>query len=401
VVLGRWIRQELRFVETTISPNAVKVVGNRLGQRDDAPPLSLRFGPAFGKNTADVSRHAIGWSRGSTGAGIIVLAEDPSGFPGWPWRTSFPIDGGSIIDLRGTDWKTGESIVGDIQDNGASEDLPSTALRLMGSSADIWAAEINVVGGTNPDADDAGAWSAVCGDPASPFSVNPKSPRIEDPLADLEPPDIATMPIGSDTTGKSYGRDPSTGQFPTISGGTLTLNPGYYPGGIDMSGGSLTLNPGVYAFGGANKRNNGPGLVVGGNASFTADGVMLYVTGDPAGAKTGVRTEYGRIDLGGSGAIEITSRGDAMTPPQVEGEIGIAIWQDRSNLNYGRIIGTTALQITGTIYCGYNAMEIGGTADQMGNQMIAGALWLHGTVNLGIPYDGRNSVTTNRSILVQ
>ncbi len=399
VVLGRWIRQEHRFVETDVSPNAVKVVGNRLGARDDAPSLRLHFGPVFNTDTVGVSRHAIAWCRGSTGAGIIVLADDPSGFPGWNHDTSFPIDGGTTIDLRGK--KDGEDIVGDIQVNGTADDLPWAAARLMGSSAEIWAGEMNVVGGTNPSADDAGAWAAVYGDPSCPFSVNPQSPRIDDPLAGVEPPDISTMPVGSDTTGKTYGYDPLTGKFPTITGGTLTLNPGYYPGGIDMSGGSLTLNPGVYAFGGAKVKNNPPGLVITGGGSLTANGVMLYITGDPTGAKTGVKPEYGRIDLGGNGSVQIASRGDILTPPQVEGEMGIAIWQDRSNPSYGRIIGTTAMKITGTIYCGYNAMEVGGTADQTGNQLIAGALWLHGTVSLGIAYDGRNSVESYKSILVE
>jgi hypothetical protein len=401
VVLGRWIRQERRFVETDVSPSAVKVVGNRLGARDDAPSLQLHFGPAFHVDTVGVSRYAIAWSRGSTGAGILVLADDPTGFPGWTHRSSFPIDGGPIIDLRYTDPVTGESMVGDIQNNGTSEESPWAATRVMGSSPQIWAADLDTVGDTNPSADDAGAWASMYGDPSCPFSVNPQSPRIDDPLAGVEPPDIRTMPVGSDTTGKTYGYDPLTGKFPTITGGTLTLNPGYYPGGIDMSGGSLTLNPGVYAFGGAKVKNNPPGLVITGGGLLTANGVMLYITGDPTGAKTGVQTQYGRIDLGGSGSIQIASRGDILSPPEVDGEMGIAIWQDRSNPNYGRIIGTTGLKITGTIYCGYNAMEIGGTADQMGNQLIAGALWLHGTVNLRIPYDGRNFVESYRSILVE
>jgi len=90
-----------------------------------------------------------------------------------------------------------------------------------------------------------------------------------------------------------------------------------------------------------------------------------------------------------------------MTPPEKEGEMGIAIWQDRSNPKYGKIIGTSGSSITGTIYCGYNAMEVGGTAEQMGNQLIAGALWLHGTVSLGIAYDGRNTIEGYRAILVE
>ncbi len=43
----------------------------------------------------------------------------------------------------------------------------------------------------------------------------------------------------------------------------------------------------------------------------------------------------------------------------------------------------------------------GGNSDQMGNQRIVGAVRLHGTPDLKIAYDGRNSVEAYRSILVR
>jgi hypothetical protein len=397
VVLGRWIRQEARFIETDVAPNAVKVVGNRLGQRDDAPPLRLHFGRVFRQSTVEVSRRAIAWSRGSTGAGIIVLADDPSTYPGWHHATGLLMDGGAVVDLRGVNPVTGEEMIGDVQVNATSEDSPWAAFRLNGGSAEIWAGEFNVVGGTRPDADDAGAWAAVYGDPTSPFSVNPRSPRIEDPLAGLIAPDISTMPPGRDTAGKVY-FDPVAKTFETVSGGNVTLEPGYYPGGIDMNNGNVVLLPGVYAFGGGSKGKSG---LVANGGSLTADGVLIYITGDPQGSKTGTEAAYGAIDLGGNAEIAITSRGDAATPRQIEGEMGLAIWQDRENSTYGKILGTSGMQITGTIYCGYNAMDVGGNADQMGNQLIIGALRLHGNPDLEIAYDGRNSVEAYRSILVQ
>ena len=205
-------------------------------------------------------------------------------------------------------------------------------------------------------------------------------------LAGLEPPDIATMPIGSDTTGKTYGYDPLTGKFPTITGGTLTLNPGYYPGGIDMSGGSITLNPGVYAFGGAKvKKNNHPGLVITGGAITGGQWRDALHHGRSDGSQDrgpdGVRADRSRrhrvdpahlarrypdpaADRGGDGYRHLAG------PRQSE------LWQDRS--------GPAALKITGTIYCGYNAMEVGGTADQTGNQVIAGA-WAPWHVTWGLP----------------
>jgi hypothetical protein len=407
VVLGRWIRQEHRFLETDVSPNAVKVVGNRLGARDDAPPLKLHFGPVFGTDTVGVSRHAIAWCRGSTGAGIIVLAEDPIPLDKTSHGTGLKNSGNVFIDLRGYDPETGEEMIGDIQVNAASLDPgPTAALNLNGGSAEIYAGEINVVGWTNPQPT-ADGWADVYADPSLPFSVNPQSPRIEDPFgirgANLTVPDIAAMPIGSDTTGKTYGYDPLTGKFPTITGGTLTLNPGYYPGGIQMSGGSITLNPGVYAFGGGQVKSNPsnqPGIALTGG-SITGMGVLLYITGDRDGSKTGVPTEYGRIELTGQALVQLTSQGDALTPPQIEGERGIAIWQDCYNPTYGKIEGTSGSFIKGTIYCGYNGLDIGGNGGQTGNQVIAGCLTVHGTMSLGVAYDGRNSIESYTSILVE
>jgi hypothetical protein len=429
VVLGRWIRQERRFEETAISPTAVKVVGRRLGQRNEAPALLLPF-PWAGTDKSHVWKEAIAWAQGSTGAGIIVLADDPIDppLPGWNHPTGLLIDGGTTVDLRGVDWETGEEMVGDIQVNALSESPPWSALRVDGSSADIWAGEINVVGGTNPDADtNPGAWTSLFpedenGETVS-FSVNPGSPRLGDPLGDLIPPDISTMPPGTDAMGKKYYTydDPATVEIEettceTITGGPLTLNPGYYPGGMYLKGGEIRLNPGVYAFGGINTDVKGQpsGLVVTGGELLgdEEEGVLLYITGDPDGSKThGMIVDYGRIDLGGSGAIEIISRGAAQDLPLNDDadpehdiqlrEMHIAIWQDRANPSYGKIIGTSAMEILGTIYCGYNAMELGGSSGQTGNQVIAGALWLHGDPGMGIAYDGRNGAEGNRSVLVQ
>jgi hypothetical protein len=300
--------------------------------------------------------------------------------------------------------------VGDGQGSGGETKM---ALDLNGGSAEVYAGEINVVGWTNPEPTAAG-WAAVYADEDSPFSVNPQSPRIDDPFgdhgADITAPNIATMPIGTDTNGKSYGYDEATGKFPTIEGGTLTLYPGYYPGGIQMSNGSITLKAGVYAFGGGEVKNNPsnqPGLALTGGSIVCEKvngvpvGVMLYITGDRDGSKTGVPTEYGRIELGGQAFVELTSRGDAMTPRQIEGEMGIIIWQDCYNPTYGKIEGTSGSYLKGTIYCGYNGLDIGGNGGQTGNQVIAGCLTVHGTMSLGVAYDGRNSVDGFASVLVE
>jgi Flp pilus assembly protein TadG len=409
VVLGRWIRQEHRFFETLEGPTAVKVVGKREGLRDNAPPLSLLFGPVFGTCQTNASRYAIGWSRSSTGSGIICLSEDPSRYPGWTAKgTGLRVTGTSLIDLRGTDAETGEPTIGDIQVNAASERSPWSATKADGGSNEIYAGELNVVGLTNPDANDAAAWAALFADPASPFSVNPYSPPVLDPLADEVPPNVDTMPLGlvngapytgviTDQLVNDYGATLPSGEK------QLTLAPGYYPGGINITGANLLLTGGVdaiYAFGGGT--NGKSGLVVGGGGSLIAEGVMLYISGDPDNSRGLGVIQYGKVDLAGTAYVQITSRGDAHLPGMgIDGAEGIAIWQDRANDNYAKVAGTSDSAVKGTLYFGYNAVELGGSLSQSGNQVIAGALWVHGTADFNIAYDGRNQIEAYRSILVE
>jgi len=414
LVVGRWIRQLRLFVPTTVAPSAVKVVSRRLGQRVNAPLFSLIFGAALANvPTAAIERHAIAWSRGSTGAGIIALAEDPTIYPGWLHDSGLIMDGGTVLDLRGVDPETGEPMMGDIQINSLSNKSPWASFRLNGSSATIYAGEFNVSGTSNPDADDPGAWENLYADSAYPFSINPYSDPVIDPLLGLVPPNVDGMSIPiagviDDTYVKLHGVaevDPITGLPTGVK--VLTLSPGYYPGGISITNGGtkVVLSGGadaIYAVGGDNDGKSG---LVATGGTLIADGAMIYVTGDLDGShpSTGV-VEWGKIDIGGNATVELTSRGDAMEPPdgpQIEGEIGISIWQDRSNPTYGSIIGTSSIDIIGTIYCGYNPMEVGGTSDHTGTQLIAGALNLHGNVSLGIAYDGRNAIEAYRSILVE
>ena len=408
VVIGRWIRQTREFVPTLLGPNAVKVRGNRPGQSGD-PPLALLFGPVFNVQTVNASRYAIAWSRASTGAGIICLAARPELYgtdksidPSLRWNNGpvgFLDNGGCDIDISWTDPLTGETIYGDVQVNSTSKATnPKAALAKTGTSGDLYVGEINVVGTTYPDGD-SGDWANMYGDPDLPFSVNPDSPRIEDPLAALNnnPPNISTMPVGTDTTGKVYASE-------TIKGGTLTLTPGYYAGGIDMSTGSITLNPGVYAFGGGDGKGGKPaGLVVGGGSVMGTEGVEIYITGDPDGSKTGTKTVYGRVDIGGSAHVELTSRGDVSPTDNVgvEGEDGVVLWQDKNDHNQASIIGTSDSWLRGTIYFPDNPAQVGGGTSQLGSQIICGALQINGNIDLGIAYDGRNRIISYRSVLVE
>jgi hypothetical protein len=408
IVLGRWVRQERRFYPTFVSPNAVRAIAKRMdGLGERAPALSLVFGRVFGANTANAQRLATAWSQASTGSGIICLAADPRIYRDWNnGPTGFLINGGADIDLR---WKdpNGTIVYGDIQVNSVSMATnPKAAFSKTGTGdSNLYVGEINVVGWTHPDPNSS-TWLDMYGEPDLPFSVDPCAPRVEDPLKALndDPPDINAMAPGSDANGTTY-YDPNNKTFTTIkiSGGQLILNPGYYPGGIDMTGGDIVLRPGVYAFGGGTVKNNPPRLVVNGGSVHGTEGVMLHITGDPSGIKTGMNTEYGRVYVGGNGHVELTSRGDTSPDDEIgtEGEDGVVIWQDINNHNQATIIGTPNSWLKGTIYFPDNPAQVGGGSDELGSQIIAGALQVNGNVNLSIAYDGRNMIVARKSILVE
>ncbi len=399
VVLGRWLRQTEVFVPTLVSPNAVRVRVNRPGQAMGAPALAMLFGPIFGVTTVDASRFATAMSQGTTGAGIICLAEDPSTLPGWSNQgTGLLLDGTAEIDLRGTDPVTGEPMLGDIQINGTATVSPWSALRAGG---EIWAADIDVVGMTNPVPTDS-KWEDIYANPLAPPSVNTGAATVEDPLADLPAPAFGPATIPLDSSGSPYTYT-ITDATVAAAGGELTLQPGYYPGGISVSKDAsrivLTGGPdAIYVFGGGTDGKSG--LVMSGG-TLVGHGVMIYISGDPTGAATGTVTKYGKVDVGGKGILDVQSRGDADYLPSLNGADGMAIWQDRDNHNYAKIIGTSDSIISGTLYFPENATEVGGNAQQMGNQLLAAALWVHGKISLGIAYDGRNAVETIQAVIVE
>jgi Flp pilus assembly protein TadG len=413
IVLGRWIRQERLFVPTMLSPSAVKVVDRRLGQRDNAPALSLVFGAIFGTAQAGASRQAIGWSRQSTGAGILQLADQPETLPGVEQPTGFVWNGGpaSTIDLRGYDWQTGEPILGDIQVDAESEKQPKAAFVINGGKGEIWGGDINICGTSNPEPDS--DWSSYYGDSSDPeywFSVNPQSDRIEDPLIDVSPPVLEDMPTFSQKIDDNFIRNAVAPDEDGVY--RYEIPPGYYSGGIEigkvagiqtqvvLEGGMGDGRSGVFAFGGA-------GLVIGGTSSVVekyppvnADGtavpptysanrgVMVYITGT------------GAVTIHGGGYLQISPRGDWLDPRVVNGELGVSIWQDRSDHNQAVITGSSNYFVSGTVYMGYNAVKVAGSVDHLGTQLIIGALELDRGASVRVAYDGRNRYDSARAFLV-
>ena len=373
VVVGRWVRQERQFYPTTLAPNAVKVVGNRMGLNDSAPPVSLLFGQAFNAPNVKMWRHAIALSTGQRGAGILVLSHDPEldyqqRLPSEKWTykdTGMVAGGGSIIDLRGPGgW------VGDVQVNsngmGTGPEWKD-AFVFNGSSADIHAANFNVVGTTKPAADDAGKWSGLYPPaPEIPFNVNTGEDYMVDPLQDVDPPNVSAMPVPdaatiTDATIVSRGYTSPTDAGLKI----LELDPGYYPGGINISGAGSeqvtapgpdgipgtpddiittqsyrtelrlrmgsTVETSCFALGGA--ADGTSGLQLGAGARLIGNGVMIYIPSNETIAQTAYSTvKEGKVTVLGHGYIELSPPGDYFLvggQRQINGLPGISIWQDR------------------------------------------------------------------------
>lgn len=428
VVVGRWIRQERRFIPTTSAPNAVKVWANRLGSSDSAPAVSLLFGQAFGTPSVNVARHAIAQSMGQRGAGILVLSHDPEwDFTNlqWTYKDTGMVGGGGLyIDLRGPN-----GMVGDIQvnsnGNGAGGGSEKDAFVFNGSSADIWAANFNVVGSTNP-ARDSSQWEKLYPPaPEIPFCVNTGVDYMKDPLQNVQPPDFSTMTVpdaGTITDATIVAKGTVSPTDPGLK--ILEIEPGYYPGGVNLSGTGggyrtelflkrgTSVETSVFAFGGA--ADGKTGLRLSGGANLVGNGVMIYITGAQTVGGTTYNVKNGILDFSGNGYIEISPPGDYFLVDgkrQVNGLPGISMWQDRGpagdpppgpfNRNTVKLGGTANYNLSGTLYFGYNPVVVSGDVSKAGNQLLAGALDISGSLSLGIAYDGRNQEDWTRSLLVE
>jgi len=454
VVVGRWVRQERQFYPTIFAPNAVKVMADRSGLSDSAPAVSLLFGQAFGKPSQNMKRHAIAMSMGQRGAGILVLSRNPElDFAGnrpdekWTYKDTGMVGGGGMyIDLRGPNgW------VGDIQvnsnGNGTGGGSEKDAFVFNGSSAEVYANNFNVVGTSNPAYDDPKWESLYPPAPEIPFSINTGVDYMEDPLQNVPAPNVSAMTVPdaatiTDATIVARGYISPTDPGLKI----LELDPGYYPGGINLAGAGseqvttpgpdgipntpddvittltyrtelrlrmgTTVETSVFAVGGA--ADGTSGVQLGAGARLIGNGVTIYVTGAQTVGGTTYNVQYGKVTVLGHGYIEVSPPGDYFLvngERQINGLPGISIWQDRGpagnpppgpfNTRPATLGGTASYNLSGTLYFGYSPVTVSGNLSKSGNQLLAGALDVSGSINLGVAYDGRNREDWTRSLLVE
>jgi hypothetical protein len=429
IILGRWVRQELKFYPTLFGANAVKVIAKRwetLGPR--APALDLVFGPIFDTDSVDADRHAIAISQVSAGAAIICLASNPD------WNhapTGMWVHGTPNVITDGYHYLTGEPMAGDIQVNAVSTRTNGhKEAFVVNGSATISALDLNVVGVSEPTDQDGEGWQTFYDPEATvPLSVSNGADHMDDPLAGIVPPPLGE-PVTTVTIDDDY----------VVANGTLAddgvyeveLVPGYFPGGIHIDSNLVTPLPdgttrvttrvvlpggpdSIFSLGGdGNGIYEKSGLIVQGGCSVVEKhrpvwpsgdpvqteydperGVMLYITGEP-----GV-TPYGSVELHGGAVLQLSPRGDWTSPRVVDGELGVSIWQDRNNTNEAIILGNAEFALFGTLYFPSNHVQLGGTGFQAGNQLLCASLDLHGTGDLSIGYDGRNFIKARISALVE
>lgn len=185
------------------------------------------------------------------------------------------------------------------------------------------------------------------------------APKATDPYEDLEPPEEV-----DDT-------DCDHNNFSI--GGTGTISPGVYCGGIRITGnGTITFNPGLYYLYAGD-------LDISGNGNIIANNVSIILTGSEEDG-------YGNLDVSGGKDMLFTAPADG-SPME-----GVAFFQDRNAPDDGScnsLLGNSALDVFGATYFPSRCLEIGGNAGDSASsanpcsRIIAKRIRLHGTPNIG------------------
>jgi hypothetical protein len=203
-------------------------------------------------------------------------------------------------------------------------------------------------------------------------TVNYNVPPTPDPLAGLPPPAQPAFPTAPATTpGLNY----STSQGVNYSGsGTLNLYPGYYEGISVTGSGSVVLNgnpdgsPAIYFLG-------SHGLSVTNQGGITGSNLMLYNSGG------------GAVSLTGSGTM-------SLSPPTSGTYQGITFYQNRTSNKDVSITAQGNMNMSGTFYAADAKVSITGVGNytnQIASQWIAWQLYVTGSGNFTVKYDGNGS----------
>ena len=171
---------------------------------------------------------------------------------------------------------------------------------------------------------------------------------VPDPLAYLPMPDPAALGLTTQT----------------YSGGTQTLNPGVYPGGITVSG-TLTLNPGIYYM-------QGGSFISSSDFNVTGNGVMIY-------------SDTGNITVSGNGSLNITPLTSGLYQ-------GFSLMLNRNSTGQLQIIASGAgTSIGGTVYGANSFFDLSGDGALNCSQLICRTMISSGNGGLNVNWNGNTS----------
>jgi hypothetical protein len=180
---------------------------------------------------------------------------------------------------------------------------------------------------------------AVAGDYSGCTNPTPATGAVVagDPLAYLAAPSVGACDFG---TGSS--------SFDYHAGGTITIDPGVYCGGMKITNGIVNLNPGLYIL-------KGGGLSMSGGSTLNGNGVTIYNTCN-SGSCASSTAGYDQINLaGGTNATLSAPTGGTWA--------GMLFFTDRNAPNQTNTInGGTTLSLTGTFYMPSQDVKFAGTS---------------------------------------
>jgi hypothetical protein len=384
----------LRYDPTATEPTPVNALAV-IASRDQAirvghqatQSVALNFGSIANVDSVDVrgnwegkrGPYAIAITGGGTGAGLVCLRRDGTGLH---------LQGNADLTINNiTDPPVFEE--GAIQINSFDDELCLTTNggpMINSDLINICANGCTQVGNFQLSETDTQVWygQPPMPDPLGWFKTNPPQPGA----------DLGTIDIKNNT------------QVPANP-----IPAGYYSGGMTFKGGTaadpIYLASGTYVLDGA-------GLQVLAGA---------YVVVDPAGGDAdgdGIGEAFFYIrgtDWEGDGTVCYVSGNAVVRADPLSSGLyaGIIVAQNYLNLNDAEITGTGATLIEGTLYfpqhrpveeqSGGNgegfALRLGGTGLGTGNQVIADSVYIFGTGDKIINYDGRNPSPISKAWLVE
>jgi hypothetical protein len=164
-------------------------------------------------------------------------------------------------------------------------------------------------------------------------------------------------------------------------GQTITLDPGFYPGGFDVRG-NLILRPGIYVLGGNVDANA--------QANIQGDGVLIYTT------------NTARLNLQSTGTIVNLRPPDPSRHSFVGADVysGINYFQGRNNRATSWLPVSGNISLEGLIYLPNGQLNITASGTNNGLRLLVYRLQVGGTGEIVVR--GRNIITSTSSpFLVQ